>query len=808
MKALALLTRRPFRELLSRMALLNEGIALLLKLLADTMLFLGLIFSATLVSAGSSCEYGLLHQNDPSYTYSSHTYHLKLVHDKKPDLSFLRIFGALCYPTNDSEDLGKLKAKADIGFFVGYAPNRKGYRIYNKRTRQIMETIHVTFDELTEQTAPVHSSSGPNHNLLTPGPISSGLVPNSAPATPYVPPTNKDLELLFQHVDDIFEDSMGIIRCLCSHSSSSSAYQSSSVHHGVATEHSFEVNPFAATEHEPFVNVFAPDPNSEASSSGTLTIPTPNQSTQPHEHLRKWTDSHPLDNIIRNPSRPVSTRKQLATDALWCFYNSVLSKVEPKNFKSVVKLDEYGDVLKNKARLVAKGYRQEEGLDFEESFAPVARLEAIRIFLANAASKNMTVYQMDVKTAFLNGELKEEVYMHPGRATQTQIMQVVKTLEEESGGAQFLGDKRNKQTHHEWIEDVGSDHINTVNLRQSWWNRLSLHVDLLHHEPAWSNPFICSAGTRPKYEQLGLSALSRPYTPPPENSLLAQIGDMTTFMDWYCKKQGISEELINKDLEALLRICLKSFHPALVNSPVPNGRMPQTSHRSSGRCNPKVQRQQTTAVGWPALSISKMKAAYYPDVGLEQMVPDQMWIEEECKYDVAAMYGISHWWFQRQRFYIDRHTSEGDRRAVRTHMRILSVVRIEVFPMYGYNYMKKIVLRRADLKEYVIAERDFKYLYPSDFEDLQRVEDFQLGIESYQTQLNLTKPRWDAKGFEYKHDFTVIDSPRAVTFRDKYGVHSQGIQGQQEESGFGCTVLDEERRRQKQGVDVFHTETT
>ncbi|GJU29811.1 retrovirus-related pol polyprotein from transposon TNT 1-94 [Tanacetum coccineum] len=75
-----------------------------------------------------------------------------------------------------------------------------------------------------------------------------------------------------------------------------------------------------------------------------------------------------------------------------------------------VKLDEYGDVLKNKARLVAKGYRQEEGLDFEESFALVARLKAIRIFLANAASKNMSVYQMDVKTAFLNGELKEEVY--------------------------------------------------------------------------------------------------------------------------------------------------------------------------------------------------------------------------------------------------------------------------------------------------------------------------------------------------------------------------------------------------------------
>ncbi|GKA62014.1 retrovirus-related pol polyprotein from transposon TNT 1-94 [Tanacetum coccineum] len=76
-----------------------------------------------------------------------------------------------------------------------------------------------------------------------------------------------------------------------------------------------------------------------------------------------------------------------------------------------VKRDEFGGVLKNKARLVAKGFRQEEGIDFEESFAPVARIKAIRIFVANAAHKNMTIYQMDVKTAFLNGELREEVYV-------------------------------------------------------------------------------------------------------------------------------------------------------------------------------------------------------------------------------------------------------------------------------------------------------------------------------------------------------------------------------------------------------------
>ncbi|GJV34788.1 hypothetical protein Tco_1407265 [Tanacetum coccineum] len=187
------------------------------------------------------------------------------------------------------------------------------------------------------------------------------------------------------------------------------------------------------------------------------------------------------------------------------------------------------------------------------------------------------------------------------------------------------------------------------------------------------------------------------------------------------------------------------------------------------------------------------------------MVPDQMWAEEEYMYDISASYGISHWWFKRQQFYIDRHSADTNRRAiVRTHMRILSVVRIEVFSLYGYDYMKKIVLRRADNQEYTIAESDFKDLYPSDFEDLyllnlqghlnhlppkdkkilstavnlwirnlvirKRVEDFQLGIESYQTQLNLTKPRWEATCLEFMHDYKILDSPWAVVFRDKYGM--------------------------------------
>ncbi|GJU31062.1 retrovirus-related pol polyprotein from transposon TNT 1-94 [Tanacetum coccineum] len=189
----------------------------------------------------------------------------ELVHDKKPNLTFFRVFGALCYPTNDSEDLGKLQPTADIGIFVGYAPSRKGYRIYNKRTRRIMETIHMQFDELTEQMAPVQLSTGPAPTFLTPGQISSGLVPNSVPAAPYVPPINKELEILFQ----------------------------------------------------PMFNEYMEPPRVE---------------------------------------RPVSPAPAI---------------------------------------LIPHG----------------TRIEAIRIFIANAASKNMTIYQMDVKTAFLNGELKEEVYV-------------------------------------------------------------------------------------------------------------------------------------------------------------------------------------------------------------------------------------------------------------------------------------------------------------------------------------------------------------------------------------------------------------
>ncbi|GKF46757.1 retrovirus-related pol polyprotein from transposon TNT 1-94, partial [Tanacetum coccineum] len=100
----------------------------------------------------------------------------ELMQDKKPDLSFFHVIGALCYPTNNNDDLGKLDAKDDISIFVGYAPAKKAFRIYNKRTRKIIETIHVTFDELTAM-ASEQFSSRPGLHSMTPTTSSSGLVP-------------------------------------------------------------------------------------------------------------------------------------------------------------------------------------------------------------------------------------------------------------------------------------------------------------------------------------------------------------------------------------------------------------------------------------------------------------------------------------------------------------------------------------------------------------------------------------------------------------------------------------------------------
>nr|GEU32618.1 hypothetical protein [Tanacetum cinerariifolium] len=135
---------------------------------------------------------------------------------------------------------------------------------------------------------------------------------------------------------------------------------------------------------------------------------------QPYPHEKKWTKDHPLYKIIGDSKSSVRTRGQLANS---CLFSCLLSSIEPANMAEALrdtdwnKKDESSLVIQNKARLVAVGYSQQEGIDYDETFAPVARIKAIRLFLAYAAYKDFTVFQMDVKTSFLNGILKEEVYV-------------------------------------------------------------------------------------------------------------------------------------------------------------------------------------------------------------------------------------------------------------------------------------------------------------------------------------------------------------------------------------------------------------
>nr|GEW27942.1 hypothetical protein [Tanacetum cinerariifolium] len=354
----------------------------------------------------------------------------------KPDISYLHVFGALCYPKNDREDIGKLGAKGDIGFFIRYSANSVAYRVYNQRTRKIMETMNVTFDELSAM-AFEQNSSRPCLQSMTSGQISFELELTYALST-ITPqrPSERDLDILFE---PLYNEYLGgrpavapqaipvapVEQNLQAPTASMSVQDSASVPTNSSNTHVSSQNvdatsqqhaqqqrnltpsptasaadnfPNAGFEGDLFVNPFG-TPSTESAVSSTQYVDPSNMHTfyQPYPHDYQWTKAHPLEQVIREPPRPVLTRNQLKTDGDMCIY--------------ALTHDEKNTVIRNKTCLVVRGYRQEEGIDFEESFAPIARMETIKIFLAYAAHKGFTVYQMDMKTAFLHGLLKEDVYV-------------------------------------------------------------------------------------------------------------------------------------------------------------------------------------------------------------------------------------------------------------------------------------------------------------------------------------------------------------------------------------------------------------
>ncbi|GKA69990.1 retrovirus-related pol polyprotein from transposon TNT 1-94 [Tanacetum coccineum] len=222
----------------------------------------------------------------------------ELLHDKLPDLSFFHVFGALCYPTNDSENLGKLQPKADIGIFIGYAPTKKDY--------------------------------------------------NPSPSTPFIPPSRTEWDLLFQ---PLFDELLNT---------------SSSVDNPAP-----EVIALIA-------EVVAPEPAASTGSPSSKTVdqdaPSPSNS-----HTTPETQSLVISNDVEedNHDLDIAHMNNDPFFGILILENDSEASSSLDIIPTVVKLNELGGILKNKARLVTHGYRQEEGIDFEESFAPVARLDAI-----------------------------------------------------------------------------------------------------------------------------------------------------------------------------------------------------------------------------------------------------------------------------------------------------------------------------------------------------------------------------------------------------------------------------------------------
>nr|GEU54503.1 hypothetical protein [Tanacetum cinerariifolium] len=389
----------------------------------------------------------------------------ELINGRKPNISFLHVFGALCYPKNDRKDIRKLGAKGDIGFCIGYSADSCAYRIYNRRKNKIMETMNVSFDELSVM-AFEQRSSKPGLKSMTSGQISSGLDLTYAPSTITTQqPIEGELDLLFEAMYDDYiggqlsataktvlpAQELQVRQTSTASTSIADSAPTPTISSSLATnvpktsQDVDELNlqqqldqqqgnlvhlqyitiadnvPNALFDGNTFVNPFAVPSTSAAESSSSHNVDPSNMHTfyQPYPYEFQWTKDHPLEQNVKEAMTDPAWIESMQEELLyfkrldvWVLV-PVLANISPLTLKWFFKNkhDEEQTVIRNKSRLVVRGYRQEEGIDFEESLALVARMEAIRIFLAYAAHKSFYIFQMDVKIAFLHGSLKEDVYV-------------------------------------------------------------------------------------------------------------------------------------------------------------------------------------------------------------------------------------------------------------------------------------------------------------------------------------------------------------------------------------------------------------
>ncbi|KAJ9567766.1 LOW QUALITY PROTEIN: hypothetical protein OSB04_003732 [Centaurea solstitialis] len=377
-----------------------------------------------------------------------------------PNIDYFKVFGCPCFVLNETENRGKFGPKSDEMIFVGYSDCSVAYRVFNKKSRVVYESVNVRFDPFVELSSTVSSNADTVSNNVVFTDASSSTTSSIDP-----PATFNELEVCLSifmmtlyGTNQISSSDVGISSTpsssttLSSEVSPTSSVPCSDIPSLVSSPSSSPV--VMDTLHPDIIidsHVQSHEPHTmHLTSTDNILEPSSVNDQTPLPHIAKWTKDHPIDLIIGDPTSGVQTRAASANE---CNFSVFLSNIEPTRVsdalqdsdwvtamqeelnqfealkvwrlvklpesKSVIdtkwlfknKRDANNIIVRNKARLVAKGYRQQEGIDYDETFAPVARLEAIRMFLAYAAYKDFTVFQMDVKTAFLYGHLKEEVYV-------------------------------------------------------------------------------------------------------------------------------------------------------------------------------------------------------------------------------------------------------------------------------------------------------------------------------------------------------------------------------------------------------------
>ena len=349
----------------------------------------------------------------------------ELLKNKTPNISYFRVFGSKCFILDTQNTRGKFDAKSTEGIFLGYSTTSKAYRVYNSIKHKVEESINIAFNESTvhisqieEDVAeqPSHSQMRQSHSQKS----QASQDKSASPTTPDSSTSSGNSQDSPQTPDQWSNDS-------------STSQQGNSTQEEMRQSHS------KSQSKETTPIPYQAD-NSNEEEMSTIHLPKSSRTVK----------NHPPDNLISELDQGITTRSRLRN---FCAFCAFVADFEPKNAQEAVedecwsvamqeelnqfercqvwelvppptnakvigtrwvfknKKDEDGNIVRNKARLVAQGYNQQEGIDFDETYAPVARLEAIRILMAFAAHKGFKLYQMDVKSAFLNGYLKEEVYL-------------------------------------------------------------------------------------------------------------------------------------------------------------------------------------------------------------------------------------------------------------------------------------------------------------------------------------------------------------------------------------------------------------